>query len=170
MPVTYKKIASVTVGSGGAASIDFTSIPSTYTDLIILVSIRGSASADYRDLFLKFNGSSTGYSNRTLYGSGSSAASGSPFTDKAYVGYPNNATSTSSTFTNGQIYIPNYAGSTNKSLSVDIVTENNATSSFAHLMTSLWSNTNAITSIALTMDSSNFVQYSTAVLYGISKS
>ena len=40
MAVTFTQIASVTVGSGGAASIDFTSIPSTYTDLCIKTSIK----------------------------------------------------------------------------------------------------------------------------------
>ena len=56
MPVTYKPIATVTVGAGGAASIDFTSIPGTYTDLLVLISARSTRSTDYRDeLFIRFN-------------------------------------------------------------------------------------------------------------------
>ena len=68
MPVTYQKIASVTVGSGGAASIDFTSIPSTYTDLALYHSLRSDNSEDYYGL--QFNSSSSSFSSRRLQGDG----------------------------------------------------------------------------------------------------
>jgi len=69
-----------------------------------------------------------------------------------------------------EIYIPNYAGSTNKSFSSETNQENNATAAFARLLAGLWSQTAAITDIEITPNTGNWVQYSTAVLYGISKS
>ena len=53
---TFTKIASATVGSGGASSIEFTSIPSTYTDLVIKLSMRSAfTSFNRHDLQLTFN-------------------------------------------------------------------------------------------------------------------
>ena len=68
---TLVKIQTVTVGSGGASSIDFTSIPQTYTDLCVVLSARGTnAGTGANDGHLTFNSSSTGYSSRLLYGTG----------------------------------------------------------------------------------------------------
>lgn len=163
MANTFELIASSTVGSGGAASIDFTSIPSTYTDLCIKVSVRNSSTQD--QVIMKVNGSATSLSSRLLYGNGSSAASASLTT--GYVGTSVNSSITASVFNNMEIYIPNYAGSSNKSASSDSVMENNGTLSYAVLNAWLWSNTAAITSISLSPDSGNFIQYSTAYLYGV---
>jgi len=172
MPVTYKKIASVTVGSGGAANIEFTSIPGTYTDLIIKTSLRSDAGVTYNNVRLSFNGSGgTAYSARLVYGDGTSALSASE-SGLAFhaLQYTAASSATASTFSNNDFYIPNYAGSTNKSSSVDSVTENNATAAIMGMAANLWANTAAITSIRLTQGSGNFVQHSTATLYGISKS
>jgi len=167
MATTFTKIAAVTVGAGGAASIDFTSIPSTYTDLCVKVSARGTDSSG--DLGIKLNTSSSSFSRRVLRGNGS-AASSTNASDN-YIGGLEPSTYTASTFGNAEIYIPNYAGSTNKSISVDSVTENNATEAFAFFVASLWSNSAAITGITLyPFTSGNLAQYSTAVLYGINKS
>jgi hypothetical protein len=169
MANTFVKIASVTVGAGGAASIDFTSIPSTYTDLVLKISGRNTANSSIVDL--TFNGSTSGYSYRGLYGNGSSAASnnGSSVASIALLALEV-STYTASTFSNQEIYIPNYAGSQNKSVSADEVTENNATLSVASLYAGLWDNSAAITSIKLDPDSGDFAQYSTATLYGIKNS
>ena len=169
MANTYVKIASVAVGAGGAASIDFSSIPATYTDLVVKVSARDS-SGSLQDSVVKFNGSSTGYSYKVLYGTGSAA--GSNGNASATVGIAGNIPSssqTASTFSNAEIYIPNYTSANNKSMSVDAVGETNATAVFAYLVANLWSNTAAINQITLTTVNS-FVQYSTAVLYGIKSS
>ena len=171
MPDTFVKIASVTVGSGGASSIDFTSIPQTYTDLCVKVSTRNNASAN--NYTIKFNGSSvSAYSDRILYANGSSAASGVNTTSGAGVyGQMNPSTYTANTFDSGEIYIPNYTGSNNKSVSIDNVQESNAAGVFMSIIAGLWSNTSAITSITLTpISSAAYVQYSTATLYGIKNS
>jgi len=168
MPAARYFIASTTVGSGGASSIDFTSIPSTYTDLVLICSLRVSRASVVNNTVIKFNGSSTSYSERVLYGNGSSAGS---YSDTQIYDVNNAANSTASTFANSQFYIPNYAGSTNKSVSNDSVSETNATAATAQLVAGLWSNTSAITSISLTdYSGTNFAQYSTATLYGIKNS
>ena len=165
MADTFYKIASVTVGAGGASSIDFTSIPSTYTDLVIKLSTRWAV-ADL-DTSISFNGSTTSFTARRLYGSGSAVASD---TRARTAGLADSSGYTASTFANSEIYIPNYAGSNNKSYSVDSVTENNGTVSYALLAAGLWSNTAAITSITLSESTNTFAQYSTATLYGIKNS
>lgn len=168
MPNTYVKIATVTVGAGGSAAMEFTSIAGTYTDLLIKVSARSAYSGTLNWFDLKFNSSSTGWSGRFLYGTGSAAGSG---TQAAFGGAMPAATATANTFGNAEIYIPNYASSNYKSVSIDAVAENNATAAEADLTAQLWSNTAAITSVTLFPElSSTFVQHSTATLYGISKS
>lgn len=160
-----KLIQTITVGAGGAASIEFTSIPQTYTDLVLVTSLRQSDATVTG--FVQFNGTgTTGLSVRTLYGTGSSAASN---TNTAFGNLVNPSDYTASVFSSSTIYIPNYTGSTNKSFSVDAVTENNSTSSYAEIVAGLWSNTAAITSIKLLGNPFNLVQYSSASLYGILK-
>jgi hypothetical protein len=166
---TFTKIASVTVGSGGAATMDFTSIPATYTDLCVKLSGRSARSAQADNLFITFNSNTTGYTMKALTGNGSSAGS---------VGYSSRyaslsvdaAGSTASTFSNHEIYIPNYTSANYKSYSADSVSENNSTSAQSDLVAGLWSNTAAITSISLLPEVSTWVQYSTATLYGIKNS
>ncbi len=165
MPNTFTKIASVTVGSGGATSIDFTSIPSTFTDLCLKISVRSNQANNANTLSITFNGSSANFTSRLIEGSGSSAVS---FSSINNIGNAQGTSSTSNTFSSVDLYIPNYAGSTNKSFSADGVTENNGTTAYATLAAGLWSQTAAITSVSITITS--FVQYSTATLYGISKS
>lgn len=167
---TFTLIASSTVGSGGAANIEFTSIPGTYTDLALVLSLRSSGTGTpYARL--RFNGSTTGYSNRRLNGNGSTTGGGAPTDQYIVLGVANTTTQTASTFSSHSVYIPNYAGSSNKSTSSDNVSENNATEAYIYLMAGLWSNSAAITSIAITEENAaNWGQYSSAYLYGIVKS
>lgn len=166
MAVTYKKIASVTVGSGGAASIDFTSIPADYDDLSLLWTMRGTSGAAVAT-YISFNSSTSNFSARYLYGNGASASSG---TLARYIGSCPGTNYTANTFANSALYVPNYSGSTNKSYSVDNVDETNATGADMNLIAGLWSNTAVITGISLSLGSGNFVEHSTAFLYGISNS
>lgn len=165
MATTYVLLGSVTVGAGGAASIDFTSIPGTYTDLIIDLSARCTIGGAWNASYIKFNGVTTGYSSRNVYSQGATVASNAS-TD-GYIGDTTASTATASTFSNNSIYIPNYAGSTNKSVSVDWSAETNATAASLGLTAQVWSNTAAITSISLSSSSGNLAQYSTAYLYGV---
>ena len=165
---TYTQIGSaVVVGSGGAASMDFTSIPATYTDLVLVTSIRQSNASAFSTTQLTINSSTSTFTNRILEADTSSGA-GSSTSPARYVGYLNASTSTASTFASASIYFPNYAGSTNKSYSIDYASENNATASWLGFVAGLWSTTSAITAISLVPSTGNFAQYSTAYLYGVS--
>jgi hypothetical protein len=172
MANTFVQIGStVTVGSGGASSIDFTSIPSTYTDLILKMSQRGTEAAVYNTLRLRFNNDTTdaNYAYRFVRGSGSAASSANS-SASPYTGEGNGSSSTANTFSNYEIYIPNYAGSQQKSSSVDFVNENNATEAYAQLLARLWTATAAINQVTVFPSTGTFVQYSTATLYGIKNS
>jgi hypothetical protein len=176
MPNTFTLIASSTAGSGGAADFTFSSIPSTYTDICVFLSGRSTASFTRRVLRLRINGSSTAsdYSGRDLIGSGSAASSGTQAVgDSSYIQIFDlpAANATANTFGNISIYIPNYANSsTFKSVSVDSVAEDNATTAYMSLLAGLYNQNTAISQIYLAPDSGNFAQHSTAYLYGIVKS
>lgn len=163
---TYTLIASSTVGSSGVASVTFSSIPSTYTDLVLKISTRTNRSAATDGLEIRLNGATTNHSGRRLTGDGSTIAS----SVSAY-GNTDGNTATASTFGNAEVYIPNYASSNYKSFSMDTVSENNATTSGMTLNANLWSQTTAVSSIGIFMsDGTLFNQYSTFYLYGIKNS
>ena len=166
MPNTFELIASSTVGSGGSAGFTFSSIPSTYTDLKLVLSARSNAAATNDNVSIYLNGSSASLSGKQIYGDGSSAFSGGDggYGSKAAIPAAN---ATSNTFGNAEWYIPNYTSSNYKSFSNDSVMENNATLSYSNLWASLWSNTSAVTSIQLYINAGSFVQYTTAYLYGV---
>ena len=169
MAFTYSKLASTTVGAGGTSTITFSNIPQNYTDLKLVLSTRVSGGSNaWSDHTYSFNGTSTSanVSSRVLYSTGTSALS-TTFTT-AYFSIGEGNAGTASTFGNSELYIPNYTSSNNKSMLSDGVSENNATSSLTQMQAALWSNTSAITSITITdISSNNYVQYSTATLYGI---
>ena len=155
-------INSVTVGAGGAATIDFSSIPGTYTDLMLVLSARATSTT--ATITVAFNGSSASFTNLYMQGNGSGVTS---TTGTTLVGNASVSTDTASTFGNLSIFIPNYAGSANKNFSVDTVSENNSGTAFTQIFTGVWANTAAITQITLSL--ANFAQYSSASLYGILK-
>jgi hypothetical protein len=152
-----------------AASIEFTSIPQTFTDLVIVASGRSERTAGFEDYLIAFNGSSANFSWRRLGGQGS----GSPYSDSGTtgrLGQINTDFATANTFGNLVAYIPNYTTATNKSVSVDHVTENNATQAFQEIIALLWSNTAAITSFTLTTTNGfNFKAGTIISLYGVLK-
>ena len=181
MATNFVKIASVTVGSSGSDSVNFNSIPATYTDLVILASLKTTRSDGdpSEPVQIKFNASTSGYSSRNLQGSGSSVSSGNTTGETSMVLGQATATSSNftSTFSNNLYYIPNYTSANYKSLSCDSVTEGNQTYTIQELDAGLWSNTSAITDIEIFPRyraphafASKFVQYSTFILYGIKSS
>lgn len=168
MATTYEAIATVTVGSGGAASITFSSIPGTYTDLVIQASLKGDSGIGDAQVKTNFNGSTSSYTRRNIVGEGSSITNQSA--SDAITVLQNIPSLTANTFASTFIYIPNYTSSNNKSFSSDTVVENNATLAYAGMYAALWSDTSAITSVALIPNNGSFVQYSSATLYGIKNS
>ena len=174
MANTYIQIGSaVTVGVSGAATMSFTSIPATYTDLVLKLTTRDTAATvDTGAVKVTFNSSATGYTNRNVVGTGSATSSGTAGTtyiDAGLNALMPTAGNTASVFSNIELYIPDYAGSNNKSVSVDTAGENNQANTYCGLVAALWSNSAAITSISIA-PTTLFAQYSTATLYGIKNS
>jgi len=173
MANTYTLLETVTVGAAGAASVTFNSIPSTgYTDLVIKVSARSTYSGVSAGLGMQVNGLTTSiYTMRLLQGNGTNATSNS-YSSITFISTDNGlsaATSTANTFNNAEIYIPNYLSSNNKSVSIDAVAENNATTGYNVLNAGLIATTAAINSVTLfSGGSANFAQHSTFTLYGVS--
>jgi hypothetical protein len=171
MANTFELIASSTVGATSVSNITFSSIPSTYTDLFIASSIRSDRVAVQDFGAIQFNADTgSNYSGIYIRGDGSaviSSTNGNATMIEIPTSIPG-STATASTFGSAGIYIPNYAGSNQKSVSFDATMENNATQSFMILQAGKWSGTAAISSIKLfSANGANFVQYSTAYLYGV---
>lgn len=163
-------IQTVTVGAGGASEILFSSIPSTFTDLYLVCSLRSARATIGDDIVFRFNGDTgANYGWRALLGTGSSTtSSANGAATVGYFGICSASSSTSSTFGNQSLYIPNYTASTAKSASVDAVSEHNGTESYQFLTANRWSGTDPINTIRVFSDTgNNFVQYSSASLYGI---
>ena len=157
-------IETKTVGTA-VASLEFTSIPADFTDLYFLSSSRSTRTNSTNDsMIIKLNG--TEGEMRRLFGTGSSASSDSLATMTALIS--TNAT-TANTFSNDSVYIANYTASTNKSLSVDSVSENNATAATQLIAAAAWSNSAAVTSVSFAPVNGDLVVGSTISLYGITK-
>lgn len=172
MPKQYACLSEITVGAGGAATINFTSIPQTYTDLMVKLSGRSSTGFNAGDTYITFNGSSTSYVGRYLMKDSSDPApvSSTSATNRFLLGFIPATQATASTFGSIEIYLPNYTLSNNKPISVDSATENNGTIQWLYLGAGLWSNSSAINQLTLTDASGTFAQHSTATLYGITNS
>jgi len=164
----YESISTVTVGGGGASSISFTSIPSTFKHLEIRGIGQINTGTEYA--LVRFNSDSgANYSIHYLNGSGSAASAGAATsTNQAAMFYGMGMPSTASTFGVGVCSILDYAD-TNKYKTVRALDGFDANGSGGvELVSSSWRNTAAITSISLTPNSSKtFAQYSSFALYGI---
>jgi hypothetical protein len=168
MANTYTLIEAKTLASA-TATVSFTSIPQTYTDLKVVCSVRSTRSGDAENLYIGFNSSTSSFSSRHIIGEGSGTVGGYNTLNR-FIGVVNGDTSTANTFSNNEIYIPNYTSSNYKSFSGDGVQEANQTLAYATLTAGLWSNTNAITSIDFTVEFTTIKAGSTFYLYGIKNS
>lgn len=174
MTIAMQPIYTQTVGAGGASQIVFNNIPQTFTDLKLVISCRANTSSVQVDgIGIQFNtDTASNYSQTQVYGDGSATASSrNANLNFIYAGVVNAATGTSNTFTNSEIYIPNYIGTNFKQIIVDRLAENNTTTASLGLHATLWRSTSAITSMRIYdyAGSFNFVQNSTFTLYGITK-
>lgn len=163
---TYKLIASSTVGSGGASSITFSSIPNTYTDLYLLVTSKVTSNN-----YIKLNiNSDTGsnYTYKVLRGASGTPGSLAYLTQSDWTGAALLFGYSDSDWTSSAVYIPDYASSRTKTFSSDSVQEANTSLVYYWLGAGKWNSTAAITTIAIANQTQNFAQYSTAWLYGIS--
>jgi hypothetical protein len=147
------------------SNITFNSIPQNFTDLYVLLSLRGDSAGNGGHVQMNLNGSTSNLSSRWLGGSGSSV--GGYTSTTGTVGNFQGSNTTANTFGNHSIYISNYASSTNKSASFDSVEENNGTQAYATIGAFLWSNSAGITSLLIKHETGNMVAGSTISLYGI---
>lgn len=167
--MTMTLISTITVGASPTYSINFSSIAQTFTDLYCVVSSRDTNAATNTNLNFRFNANTgSNYSQRRLYGNGSVSGSDNTSATTILTAQVPGSSATSNTFGSISLYIPNYTGATNKSCSIDVVTENNGTTAEQNIIAGLWSQTTAITEINI-LAGIQFVQGATASLYGILK-
>jgi hypothetical protein len=156
MAITYEPLASITLTS--AAQIVFSSIPQTYTDLVLVTNLKISSSSDV-DIILN-NDTGTNYSFTGLYETGSSVSAtravNLTYMRLDYYGYAG------TTF--GQINIANFPNYANTSVYKSVLTRNGNANNGVGVNACLWRSTSAITSISIigTYDAG-----SSATLYGI---
>jgi hypothetical protein len=170
MPNTMSLISTITVGSGGSSTIDFTSIPQTYTDLILKLSIRGSNADTFSGVYIKINGLTTGYLSRYVYGSGTVAGAGTSSTTESFVGDSNGGNATANTFSNQEVYFFNYTTGNPKVHSSDSCNIQNASPQFSELISLYNSTGSALTALNIRATNGNIAQHSSASLYGIKNS
>lgn len=163
MPATYEPIATTTLGSA-AASITFSGIPATYTDLR-LVLVGKTDSSGNREIGIRFNSdSATNYSVTTIIGNGS-AASSTRLTSQAQI-FAGEIFSSQPTMS--EIDIFSYGGSTNKTVLIKSSESRNSAGSVRGIV-GLYRSVTAITSITLVTNADNYDTNYTATLYGILK-
>ena len=166
-------IQTVEVGSGGASTIYFSAIPQEYDDLELVVSARSTYNSIDCDLITgNFNSSTSGYDGWRLYGV-NGASTGTDGNDGSGTlldwGPITAAQGTPNSFGSTTVKILNYSSSTEyKFNSSESVSEQNNTKNQMEIYAGVWKNTTPITSITLDLQNGgNFVQYSSASLYGI---
>lgn len=172
MPATYVNIASQTT-TGTVASVTFSSIPQTYTDLVLRFDGRGNDAAINRFIRISFNGDTgSNYSYRLLGGTGSATnnQNGSNVSPDTPIGYITGGGSTANVFGSAEIYIPGYTSTSSRPFSGFTATENNATTAYVSVAAGLYRGTSAISSITLAPQGVSFVSGSSFYLYGIKNS
>ena len=167
MPSTYTLIKGETIGSS-ASSYTFTAIPSTYTDLVVRMSVR-STHSDFDFITISLNSNTTDGSSIYLRGDGSTANSNDSGNAVTQYFIPGTG-QTSNTFGSCEIYLSNYTVSAAKPIGTFAVGENNATFSYITAVASLHTATATVTSIGLTPAIGQLTSGSSFYLYGIKNS
>lgn len=151
-----------TVVSSPVATVTFTNIPQGYTDLKLMASVRTNTAANFQLLRFSLNGSEGSfkefYSTNVTVGQGTAAQN--------RLGYSCAASNTENTFSNGELYIPNYTGSSVKTSWADMVSENAGSVSVLAFTVNA-TTTSAVTSMTFFLESGFFVTNSTFTLYGV---
>jgi len=167
---TYTLISS-NVLSSSAASVTFSAIPATYTDLVLRISARTDSGSTYT-VYVQPNGTASGYSWTRLRGNGSAASSAAG--TGATRGYLNSDSAddlnaTANTFGSMEFYLPSYTASQYKPASNFGAWETNASAANMSATAGLWSNNTAVSSLVIQTDAGvNFISTSSFYLYGIS--
>lgn len=162
---TEVAIATTTLGSA-ASTITFSSIPSTYTDLRLVITFSKETATSQTSCVVRFNSDTgTNYSFTSVYGNGTSAASTRSTNDNyIYANFMTDATSASLCFTSIDVF--SYAGSTYKTVLTTGSGDKNGSGAVERIV-GLWRSTSAINTVALISQIGNFAAGTTATLYGI---
>jgi hypothetical protein len=166
MSVTNYLITTVTVATGGSASISFSSIPQTYTDLMILISAK-TTDANWSYIKIGFNGSTASFADKQLLSDSATSYSQS---NNRFVSFVPGTNQGTSVFGAANLYVPNYTSTTSKTYVAEGASPSNGLTGYPSSEGGIWSVSSAITSIELTMNVGNYAEFSSASLYGISKS
>jgi hypothetical protein len=172
MAAAYNLISSQVLGST-ASTVTFSSIPSTYSDLKLVVSARGDAAGQQTQIVIKINGDTATNYSLTNLAAGYASVSSSSYSNQTPPNILNfNASgSTASTFGSAEIYIPNYNSTGNKPFLILDTGENNSIgSNDIDAIANLYRGTSGISSITLSPVTGNFVANSSFYLYGIKNS
>jgi hypothetical protein len=155
---TYEAIATTTLGSAND-TVTFSSIPSTYTDLILVSNVIPTSSPY---IFYRINSDSgSNYSRTQLIGNGTSASSGR-FSNESYMYVSTTTISGSSTF------ISQFQNYSNTTTNKTVLTRQSDAGGNVSAIVSLWRSTAAINNIVVTTTGySTFAAGSTFSLYGI---
>ena len=162
MPATYEPIATTTLGSSNA-TITFASVPSSYTDLVLVFVHTASGSGTTFKMTYN-NDTASNYSFTELNGNGTSATS-SRNNSMPYIS-PGDTTGTTPAIST--IHLFSYAGSTNKTCLIEISRDLNGSGTVQRFV-GLWRSTSAINEIDIFLSSGTFSAGTTATLYGILK-
>jgi hypothetical protein len=173
MPSSRFLISSTTL-TGTQTTITFSSIPNIYTDLVLKVSTRLTSTGGYfEQMFLRLNGITSNYSSTMVRGNGSVTGSNRNSSQSSWNWYyTSDSSTTASTFSGGEVYIPNYTSSQTKVASIFSFAENNSTTagqSWIASTSSLSNITNTITDISISANSTYAIG-SSFYLYGIKNS
>jgi hypothetical protein len=161
MPATYDKIATAN-GTGSSGQITFSSIPATYTDLVLVANPQSTSGA--RQMYLTFNSDTgTNYSRTILSGTGSSAVSArNSNAQQTYLDYYGIVEATAPC-----IHITNIMNYANTSTFKTAMTRANDAASGVDAIVHLWRSTSAINRIDIYLDAVSFATASMFTLYGI---
>jgi hypothetical protein len=156
MPSTYEPIATTTVSGSSTTAVTFSSIPSTYTDLVLIAN--ATASSAGQGMNLTFNGDTgSNYSSTRLYGSGSSDRQ----TSGTFINFALGS------FDAGQLVLANIQNYSNSTTNKTMLLRQNTASAFVGALVGLWRNTAAINAITIQISGGNYVAGSTFTLYGV---
>lgn len=164
---TLTKLASTTVGSGGASSIVFSGIPQNYTDLCIKLSSRSNRAADEDGLGVKLNSLTDGYTYTVLVGDGSNPGSIYTAYGQLWTCRIQGDSPTAGIFSSTNLYFNNYSDNNPKTITAESVTEKNGTNGYLSIASVINSYTSPVTSITLSALNGSFMQFTKATLYGI---
>lgn len=169
MPNTYELIQSTTLGSD-QATVDFSSIPSTYDDLVFYITARSTKSVLGTTVFVRFNNDSggTSYEYKQIYAYSGGAGGYENTGYSAMFSQCGGALSPSNTFTAGWYYIPQYRGGYYKTMIGECAYPNQTGNDWqSDVWGFTWKSTSAITSLNFAMDGNNMAAGSVISLYGI---